>query len=492
MTTDWTAGIKELFGTARPEVSREYPAMSGTGNNPKYAEAALQAECETVASTAAYRNDQLNLSAFKIGGYVGANELPERVAREALIQAGLAAGLEPGEVPGTVDSGLRKGKLKPTPAPIPAPRAGLELGPTSSSTPRSTSDEFPGSIVSDGPPKPPKARLRVRTAATIETKRVRWLWHNRIPLGEICLIAGRESVGKSTYLADLAAKITRGEAKGEFEGEPRSVIYLAQEDSWSYTVVPRMMAAGANLDRIIQIEAIEGEDGLMLPKDCNEVAEIALEVGAAAIMCDPIISLIDDRLSTDRTRELRKALEPLRRAAERADCAVPALVHFNKGDGDILTKIAGARGWPEVARAVIGLAQDKENGYCVLSQVKTNLGAKSASNWSYVIESFDLRVSDGSMTNVGKIRWLDKVDQSVEDILAVAKVAQSGPGRPLQAETQDVINFVVDSGEVDIQTIKSTFMILGDKKVENILSNAVNRGDLQRLGRGVYGPPSEV
>lgn len=477
--TDWTSGISELFGTTKPVPAqpKNYDTIeiSATGNNSKYAEAALTAECEIVASTASYRNDQLNLSAYKIGGYVGANEISERRCYEALVAAGLAAGLEPQEVPATVSSGLRKGKLKPTPAPLPT-------------TPRAIPKPDIDKEDPIDPPETPKRRLGVRTAASISTKRVRWLWHDRIPLGEICLIAGREGVGKSTYLADLAAQITDGRCKGEYEGEPKAVIYLANEDSWAYTVVPRMMAAGADLNRIFQVEAVEGEGGLMLPKDCNEVAELALELNAAAIMCDPIISLIDDRLSTDRARELRQALEPLRRAAEKADCAVPALVHFNKGDGDVLTKISGSRGWVEVARAAIGLAKDKENGYCVLSQIKNNLGRLDLSNWSYEIESTELQVSDGSWTNVGRIKWLEKVEQGVEDVMAAAK--QQGAGRPRSESSNAIIDFVVDHGPVSVQEVLAHFDDLDERVIRNALASGVQRKELSRPHTGVYAPPA--
>ena len=43
---------------------------------------------------------------------------------------------------------------------------------------------------------------------------VRWLWEDKIPLGEITLLAGREGLGKSTIAYTLAAWITQGTMKG--------------------------------------------------------------------------------------------------------------------------------------------------------------------------------------------------------------------------------------------------------------------------------------
>ena len=47
--------------------------------------------------------------------------------------------------------------------------------------------------------------------------------------------------------------ITRGTLDGEFHGTPRSVI-VATEDPWSETIVPRLIAAGADLNRVYRCD----------------------------------------------------------------------------------------------------------------------------------------------------------------------------------------------------------------------------------------------
>ena len=53
-------------------------------------------------------------------------------------------------------------------------------------------------------------RLRAIAADSIEIVRQRWLWEGMLPIGTVCLLAGRESVGKSTCSLELAAETTRG------------------------------------------------------------------------------------------------------------------------------------------------------------------------------------------------------------------------------------------------------------------------------------------
>lgn len=279
-----------------------------------------------------------------------------------------------------------------------------------------------------------RERIRLTPASAFRIKAVKWAWESRLPLGEIALIAGREGVGKSTFLAWLASMVTNGNLPGIYHGQPRAILYAASEDSWSYTIAPRMRAAGANLDLVFRIDVVGGE-GLILPRDCNAIPDIAEETKAAMLMCDPIVSLVDETINAYKAQEVRRALEPLRRAAERAQLSVPALVHFNKGQGtDAGTLVAGSRAWMEVCRAALAIARDKEaDEYtCVVSQIKNNLGRNDLPNMAYTIDSAAVETDDGGETNVGRVRWLeDDYDRSAEDILGdgMSRISTEGIGK---------------------------------------------------------------
>jgi hypothetical protein len=53
----------------------------------------------------------------------------------------------------------------------------------------------------------------------------------------------------------IAGRVTRGELPGAFFGTPRSVIISAAEDAWAETVIPRLLASGADLDRVFRVDA---------------------------------------------------------------------------------------------------------------------------------------------------------------------------------------------------------------------------------------------
>src|SRR6188474_2019635 len=83
----------------------------------------------------------------------------------------------------------------------------------------------------------------------ISLRPVRWLLQDQIPLGAITLLGGREGIGKSLVALTWAAQVTQGTLPGACHGCPRSVIVAATEDSWEHTIVPRLVAAGADLNR---------------------------------------------------------------------------------------------------------------------------------------------------------------------------------------------------------------------------------------------------
>ncbi len=346
------------------------------------------------------------------------------------------------------------------------------------------------------PPEAESRKVRLTKASTFKIKAVRWVWQGRMPLGEITLIPGREGVGKSTFLAWQAAQLTRGDLPGMWYGTKRAVLYAATEDSWEHTIAPRMLAAGADMDLVyrIDVEVFEGRFGkLNLPVDVRLLTSAAREVEAAALMCDPVISVLSDQVNTFKAQELRGALEPLRQAAEDAGMAVAGLVHFNKGkDNDVLTAVSGSRAWTEVARAVIAIAKDPdaEQYTCVVSQVKNNLGRMDVPHMAYTIASTVVETDGGGAAEVGRLAWTSEAyGKGVEDLL-------NPPKERKKAEIfTDLIGWI---GERQIETgalvpVAEVTTRWGGRYAPSAIRQALTRakqdGLLRSPARGLYGLP---
>ena len=94
--------------------------------------------------------------------------------------------------------------------------------------------------------------------STVTPKPIQWLCPGRIPLGMFVLIAGQPGVGKTTISHSIAAILSTG-GKWPFSDQnalPGGVVILTAEDDPKYTLVPRLMAAEADLKRIKVIQTV--------------------------------------------------------------------------------------------------------------------------------------------------------------------------------------------------------------------------------------------
>ena len=258
-------------------------------------------------------------------------------------------------------------------------------------------------------------------ASSIKIKPVRWLWHNRLPEGELTLLAGREGLGKSTIAYTLAAWVTLGTMKGRYEGQPRAVVVAATEDSWEHTIVPRLMAAGADLNRVFRIDVVteDGADGLLtLPSDIASLHEAVERSDAALVLLDPLISRLSAQLDSHKDAEVRVALEPLTAFAKRACVSVLGIIHVNKSSSsDALNVIMGSRAFAAVARAVLMAVKNPEDDTCLFGLAKNNLGSKDQPAFQYRIVGEKVAETDEGPVWTGKIDWLGKSDRSVDEVM---------------------------------------------------------------------------
>ena len=188
---------------------------------------------------------------------------------------------------------------------------------------------------------PEKSRLVVQCAADIKPQKIDWLWEQRLPLGKCVLLAGEGGLGKSMVLAWIAATVSRGKEWPCREGQSRrgSVIILSAEDDAADTIIPRLMAAGADRSKVHILEAVCKKDAeghrtfnlqLDLPALENKIAELG-DVLLAAII-DPITSYLG-KVDSHKNAELRSVLEPLGKMAARLHVTIIANTHLSKASG---------------------------------------------------------------------------------------------------------------------------------------------------------------
>jgi putative DNA primase/helicase len=184
----------------------------------------------------------------------------------------------------------------------------------------------------------PKRRLISHRASELQPEKLTWVWPGRIPEGKLVLVGGPPGLGKSQLTAFIAATISNGGAWpcGEGSTAPGNVIMMSAEDGIEDTIIPRLIAAGANMDRIHIIASATKPDGtgrktFSLKTDVDLLEAKAKEIGGVRLISVDPVSAYMGGADGNGNVETREVLEPLADMANRLKIAVVAVTHLNKG-----------------------------------------------------------------------------------------------------------------------------------------------------------------
>jgi putative DNA primase/helicase len=260
-------------------------------------------------------------------------------------------------------------------------------------------------------------------ADQIPPEHVTYFDEGLIPLRVVTVVSGLDGVGKSTVLYTKAAMATRGKLLGAFYGSPVNVVIASTEDHPGSVIVPRLVAAGADLSRVhvvkIRRDGIEGE--IALPEDLPAVAEKVREVDARLLIIDPLVAHLPLHVDSHKAQHVRSVMAPAVRLAEDHCLAVCAVVHFNGApSNDVRTRISGSKALRDSSRSVLVCGPDpSDESRYVLVQDKNSFGPKPTTGRAYRIESRQVEIGAETFTTSGVV-WLGEVEVSSRGLLAGA------------------------------------------------------------------------
>lgn len=272
--------------------------------------------------------------------------------------------------------------------------------------------------------------------------RVRWVWRGWIPRAKQSLLDGEPDLGKSTLLLDVAARLSTGRPLPDGQPSERSgVVILSAEDDTADTIVPRLLAAGADLTRIVQLKGIRLDDyerPPVFPADLPALAEAVRAVNAVWVIIDPLVAYFGDETDTWKDQSVRRALYHLARFAEETGVALTGQRHFTKTpSAKALHRGGGSIGLIGAARAAFLVAPDPDNPERrILAVSKANLTRKPPS-LMYEIES---------VGEVGRIKWLGESAHRADQLVA------EPAGEEERQEAQDLKAFIREMVEAAPRT----------------------------------------
>jgi putative DNA primase/helicase len=262
-----------------------------------------------------------------------------------------------------------------------------------------------------------------RIARSITPRDLDPLWPGVLWIGKPTLLVGDPGLGKSMVTVDIVARVTKGNPWPCDSGTctPSDVLMLSAEDDPDDTIVPRLIAAGADLERVTFLEAVREFDREGTPHERAISLDRHIETLRAALVTHPAKLVIIDPISaflgsadSHNNAEVRALLAELGRLATEQRCAVLVVSHLNKGSGaSAVYRITGSLAFVAAARAVYAIAKDPEDANRrLMLAIKSNLGPDSF-GYSYTISVAD--------NDAPFIRWGDeRVTKTAEEILAAS------------------------------------------------------------------------
>ncbi len=257
--------------------------------------------------------------------------------------------------------------------------------------------------------------------STVKPLPLEWLWQGYIPAGMITIIDGDPGLGKSMLTLDLVAKVTRGlpmpGSRPESAGRPRGAVLLSAEDDLAHTIVPRLIAAGADLDRVVVVSLRERDgtsrEPIITPADLEAVEKAIVEVDAAIVIIDPLVAYLPATASANRDQDVRCTLAPLADLAERTGAAVVVVRHLRKAAADnALYRGGGSIAFIGAARVGLLVALDPDDETeqrRILASLKSNVGPKPPRL------IFTVEVHPGQPQP--RIVWRGETDHRADDLL---------------------------------------------------------------------------
>jgi len=269
--------------------------------------------------------------------------------------------------------------------------------------------------------------------ADVGPQPVDWLWSNRIPHGTVTMIDGDPGLGKSTMTLDLAARVTVGAPMPleERTGVPAGVIVLSSEDLLAQTIRPRLDASGADNGRVFAFDPSTDIAPLTFPEDISRLEAMIATRGVKLVIVDPLVAFLGEDINSHKDQDVRRALAPLQRMAERTNVAVIGIRHLNKSaGGNALYRGGGSIAIIGAARAGFLVALDPDDPQIrILAPTKANLAPP--------MPSLQFQVVNREGSDIPKIAWRGASERSASEL-----VGQSVSDEEKSAALEDAVDFL--------------------------------------------------
>ena len=300
--------------------------------------------------------------------------------------------------------------------------------------------------------------VSLQCAADITPEPIHWLWNGWLAKGKLHIFAGAAGTGKTTIAIALAATITIG---GKFPDGSRcpigSVLIWSGEDSPADTLVPRLMAAGADLSKVHFVGDTTANYELRAFDPATDMQSLMIKAATipdlALLIIDPIVNAVAG--DSHKNGEVRRALQPVVDFGEKLNCAVLGITHFSKGGQgkDPLERVTGSLAFGALARIVLATAKIIEGDTTrrIVCRAKSNIGIDDG-GFEYDLQQKEVKTGIFSSYAL----WGDAIEGSARELLAEPDNRETGEnGNSALDDAKDFLRELLADGELAQKQIEA-------------------------------------
>lgn len=292
-------------------------------------------------------------------------------------------------------------------------------------------------------------------AADIRPEKIEWMWPGVAAIGRVTGLVGFPGLGKSQVAIDMAATVSTGRQwpGGVSAAESGDVIILSAEDGRSDTIVPRLIAAGADTTRIHIATAVTESDGserfFNLVTDLERLEAKPHMHQVRLLIIDPASAYLGStggkRVSRNHSADVRAIQHRLGAFASKHQLSIVSISHLTKTSGaKALTRVTGSVEWVAAPRAVFLVTDEAGTDRRLFLPLKNNLGP-DRQGYAFRIES--RLVGDGIETSA--VRWEpEPVTITADEALVATAGKRTGTSEAIAFLEQALSDGPVDQTEI--------------------------------------------
>ncbi|WP_104488757.1 AAA family ATPase [Acinetobacter indicus] len=319
--------------------------------------------------------------------------------------------------------------------------------------------------------------LQIVNMATIQAQAINWLWSGWLPLGKLTILAGAGGCGKTNLLLALIATITTNGIfpDGSKCTDTGKVLIYSTEDDPNDTLLPRLIANGADLSKIDFIAGRINDKGEREPFDptkdlplLNAYAKQNPDI--KLLMIDPIISAVGG--DSNKATDVRRSLQVVVDFAQEFNCAVVGITHFAKGTSGSspAERIIGSQAFTALARMVWSAAKREDENDCILVRAKSNIstldgGIKYQIEPETVLENIETT----------KTAWLGTIEGSARELLSEAESTENSNGTAVDMAKEFLIDLLspvenMPASEVQTEAKNAGYSVASIRRAKDSLN----------------------